>query len=150
VPCLPAALWQMRQGSRFLGALNAGDETPGDVSFTSIWTATDELVQVLALGNPTSVLEGASNVMVQDVCAGRLVSHVGLAVDAPTFALVKDALTHPGGADPGRLDPTSCLELGIAGLRYTDIRGDPLGMLLTPLTVERVTQEPPLRDYVQR
>jgi pimeloyl-ACP methyl ester carboxylesterase len=150
VPCLPASLWQMRQGSRFLTALNSGDETPGDVSYTSIWSATDELVQVMSLGAPTSVLDGGSNLMVQDVCPGRPVEHVGLAVDAVTFALVVDALTHPGGSDRARFDPTSCLQIGIPGLQYTDIRGDPLGLLLGPLTAERVmqTQEPPLKEYV--
>ncbi|MGH2688165.1 MAG: esterase/lipase family protein, partial [Actinomycetota bacterium] len=29
LPCFPGALWQMREGSDFLTALNAGDETPG-------------------------------------------------------------------------------------------------------------------------
>jgi hypothetical protein len=149
VPCLPASLWQMRQGSQFLTALNSGDETPGDVSYTSIWSATDELVQVLALGAPTSVLDGGSNVMVQDVCPGRLVDHVGLAIDAATFALAMDALTHPGGADRVRFDPTTCLQLTIPGLSLPDVRGDAVGQLLGSLTANRVAQEPPLKEYAR-
>ena len=41
--CVPA-LWQMRMESKFMGALNSGEETPGDVSYTSVYTVTDELV----------------------------------------------------------------------------------------------------------
>ena len=42
--CTGACL-QMKAGSQFLNTLNATDETPGSVSYTSIYTATDELVQ---------------------------------------------------------------------------------------------------------
>jgi triacylglycerol lipase len=148
IPCVPGALWQMREGSAFLRALNAGDETPGDISYTSIWSATDELVQVLALGTPTSNLAGASNLMIQDLCPGRPVSHVGLATDAPTFAVILDALTRDGPADRTRVDPITCLQGTIAGLQYTDLRGDPLGLLTGPLSAEWTASEPALRDYV--
>jgi len=30
----------MRRGARFLRALNAGDETPGDVDYTSVFSTT--------------------------------------------------------------------------------------------------------------
>jgi triacylglycerol esterase/lipase EstA (alpha/beta hydrolase family) len=150
IPCIPGALWQMREGSRFLTALNAGDETPDPVSYTSIWSATDELVQGMSLGKPTSVLEGASNFMVQDLCPGRFVSHVGLATDAVTHAVVIDALTHEGPAAPSRFDPLSCLRIDIPGLDYTALRGDPVALLLAPLTAERLTWEPELREYVRQ
>lgn len=149
LPCVPGALWQMREGSDFLTALNAGDETPGDVSYTSIWTATDELVQVLALGKPTSDLAGASNVMIQDVCPARPVSHVGLAVDAPTSAVVLDALTHPGPADPARVDRRTCLQATDHGAPLGGLRGDPLGLLTGPLGAEWTAAEPALRDYAR-
>jgi triacylglycerol lipase len=42
--CVPA-LWRMRRESRFMAAFNADDETPGDVSYTSVYAITDELVQ---------------------------------------------------------------------------------------------------------
>ncbi|MGH2722051.1 MAG: esterase/lipase family protein, partial [Actinomycetota bacterium] len=149
VPCVPGALWQMREGSDFLTALNAGDETPGDVSYTSIWSATDELVQLLALGKPTSDLAGASNVRIQDVCPGRPVSHVGLAVDAPTSAVVLDALTHPGPADPARVDRRTCLQATAPDAPPGGLRGDPLGLLTGPLGAEWTATEPALRDYAR-
>lgn len=147
LPCIPGALWQMREGSRFLTALNAGDETPGPVSYTSVWSTSDELVQSMSLGKPTSVLEGAANVMVQDLCPGRWVSHVGLASDAATFAVVTDALTHEGPADTSRFDQQSCLRVNLPGVDPTALRGDPVGMLLAPLTAPRLDREPELRDY---
>jgi triacylglycerol lipase len=42
--CAPAAQ-QMRFGSHFLTALDKGDETPGDVDYTSVFSQNDELVQ---------------------------------------------------------------------------------------------------------
>ncbi|MCW2972277.1 MAG: lipase class 2 [Thermoleophilia bacterium] len=56
---LPTALRQMVQGSDFLTALNAGDETFGDVRYTSI-RATGFDGVVLPGGSP--VLEGATNI----------------------------------------------------------------------------------------
>lgn len=118
--CRSAACWQMRfdvpplsEGSRLLAELNAGDETPGDVSYTSLHSVTDELVQPVG----TAELEGASNVLLQDVCPGRVVDHLSIAADELAFELVKDALAHPGPADPARLPripglglPIACLE----------------------------------------
>ncbi|MGH2767965.1 MAG: esterase/lipase family protein, partial [Actinomycetota bacterium] len=72
--CFPACL-QMRQGSAFIAALNAGDETPGKIDYTSVYSLTDELVYPAA-PQPTAALEGASNILVQDLCPGRPVEHV--------------------------------------------------------------------------
>jgi triacylglycerol esterase/lipase EstA (alpha/beta hydrolase family) len=96
--CLQAA-WQLRQGSMLLGALNSGDETPGALSYTSIYTSDDLYV----LPNATSRLEGGTNILLQDVCPVRYPGHVGLLADATTFALVIDALSHDGPADPQRV-----------------------------------------------
>lgn len=52
--CAPA-VHQMRTGSRFLAALNAGDETPGGGSWTAVVSVFDKLVQPPA----TARLEGA-------------------------------------------------------------------------------------------
>lgn len=51
---------QMLPGSEFLTQLNAGDETPGPVKYTSIRTNTDEIV----LSEKSPILEGASNHLV--------------------------------------------------------------------------------------
>ncbi len=38
------AYWQMRPDSRFVAALNAAGESPGEVSFTSVYSRTDPFV----------------------------------------------------------------------------------------------------------
>lgn len=106
----PAAL-QMRRNSAFLEALNAGDETPGPVSYTSIFSSTDELVQPATPTEsvtPTAALNGGANLRIQDHCPYRYVSHVGLAADAVAYAAVMDALQHDGGVDVARLPADIC------------------------------------------
>src|SRR5205085_3391738 len=99
--CAPS-VWQQRRESQFLEALNAGDETPGDISYTSIYSLTDEIVPELPPPS-TSMLEGARNILLQDVCPGRPADHFSILWDAVGEALVIDALDHPGPADPARL-----------------------------------------------
>lgn len=60
-------------------------------------------------------LDGARNVVVQEVCPARPVDHYLLVGDAVSYALAVDALTHPGPADPARLDPLTCLQTVIPG-----------------------------------
>ena len=142
------ACWQMRIGSAFLGALNAGDETPGDVSYTSIYTLYDAVVPQLP-PPPTSALAGARNILLQDVCPGRPVDHVNLLGDAVAFALAVDALGHPGPADPGRVSRLTCLQTTMAG-------ADPTGLTALAATSELAmpegfltTAEPPLAPYAR-
>lgn len=109
-PCLPA-LWQQRyEGSMFLAALNAGDESPGNVSYTSIYSHTDAVIQPSA---PVAVarVEGAVNIAVQDFCPGRSVDHAQHAYDAVVWALGFDALMHEGPLDPARVDIAVCAEV---------------------------------------
>ncbi|MGH2687542.1 MAG: hypothetical protein ACRDKW_01855, partial [Actinomycetota bacterium] len=76
-------------------------------------------------------------------------SHVGLAADAPAVALVLDALTHPGPADPARIDRRTCLQATVPGAPLGDLRGDPLGLLTGPLSAEWTAAEPALRGYAR-
>ncbi|MEU9130112.1 alpha/beta fold hydrolase [Kitasatospora sp. NPDC048540] len=106
--CVPA-MWQMKlehpllgAGSNFISALNAGDETPGAVSYTSISTRTDE-ASIPQL--PTSVSwqnGGATNIAIQSVCPLRVVDHMQLTYDAVAYALVLDAFTHTGTSSVSR------------------------------------------------
>ena len=110
--CFEACL-QMRSDSAFLAALNSGDETPGTVSYTSIYTARDELVRPVS----TARLTGAANILIQSACPGRPVEHALLAGDAVTWELTIDALTHPGPADPARISRLACFKLALPGAR---------------------------------
>lgn len=145
------AAWQMNQGSAFLTALNAGDETPGEIDYTSIYSLNDELVQPV-LPVATAVLDGATNVLVQDVCPGRPVAHGAEPVDAVVFALALDALTNPGPVDPARVDPAVCNELYLAGMSQADglLAQEVVyanGFSAVALDGEEVTAEPPLAWY---
>lgn len=113
-PVCTASCLQMKIGSVFLAALNAGGETPPGPSYTSIFSLTDELVQPQA-PSATSGLAGASNILMQDICPGRIVEHADFADDAAVFAVVMDAFTHPGPADPSRIDRSVCSQTYFAG-----------------------------------
>ncbi|MFC5287351.1 esterase/lipase family protein [Actinokineospora guangxiensis] len=83
------ACQQMKVGSSFLGALNAGDDTVGSVRYVNLFTVLDELVQPVwnaAMG------DGAENVLVQNQCPLRAVAHVGMALDGTVYDGVRDAL----------------------------------------------------------
>jgi hypothetical protein len=112
-PCIPAG-WQQAKGSNLLDAINSQpDETPGDVSYTTARSLTDETVQPQGGKHPTSSLEGASNILIQDVCPGRQTTHIGTAVDSITFAAFVDAMAHgakgkKGAAKVSRLPANVC------------------------------------------
>jgi triacylglycerol lipase len=155
--CLPA-LWQQyirtegyRAAPRLLTALNAGDETPGKISYSSIYSATDPVIQPTA-PRPTAALAGASNVAVQDVCPGRVVEHVQSMWDAAYYALVLDALSHPGAVDPDRIDTAVCNEIAMPGVDPVDAvaRTALLYAVISQRQQEypKVSEEPALKPYV--
>jgi triacylglycerol lipase len=100
-PCTPAD-WQQARHSNMLDAINAQpDETPGDVSYTTLRSRTDETVQPQGGKHPTSALDGARNILIQDVCPGRTTTHIGTALDSVTFAAFADAIEHNGEGKKG-------------------------------------------------
>ncbi len=90
---------QQTAGSPFLTELNAGDETPGKVSYTQITTKYDEVVvpyrsAYLAPGKRTT------NITLQDLCPGNQTEHVFIPTDPVAIQLVLNALGRKGPADP--------------------------------------------------
>jgi triacylglycerol lipase len=83
-------------GSPFITALNAGDETPGDVSYTQIETRYDEVVTPYT----SAFLAGGSNVLLQDACPADLSEHLAIVGDPIALRWVENALGRPGPADP--------------------------------------------------
>lgn len=86
-------------GSAYLQRLNAGDETPGRVSYTQITTRYDQVVVphtsgYLAAGPRTT------NVTIQDACPRAYRGHLSVPSSPVTISYVLDALTRPGPADP--------------------------------------------------
>lgn len=155
---MPAAFFQMRYEARFLAALNAGDETPGDVDWSVLFTDLDLLVYP-SRPVPTAALDWGRegprvrNVRIQDVCPGRVVDHVTIGTtDRLSQELVIDALANPGPVDPERLGPPDLL------CALPDQYVDPRQLELLREQMQRsfaggfpdfhrVDEEPPLKPY---
>jgi triacylglycerol lipase len=93
----PACL-QQKTGSTFLLHLNAGDETPGPVSYTNVVTRNDEVV----LPHTSGFLAGpnTTNVRLQDKCRFDLADHLLIPSDGPAIRLALNALGRVGPANP--------------------------------------------------
>ncbi len=161
---MPESFFQMATDSNFEEALNAGDETPGDVDYTSIYTQFDELVQPVD-PVPTAALDWeqnnpkVTNILLQDVCPALIADHVTIGItDATTLLLTLDAILNDGPADieraggaaalctapalvPGvSLPPTFLVEMAM--LFPTEIENG----MMDPHTA---SEEPPLKPYAQ-
>jgi triacylglycerol lipase len=90
---------QQVAGSAFLRDLNAGDETPGDVSYTQVVTRRDEVVVPYTSGF-LAPGENVTNVTLQDACPNDTSDHLRVPYDPPAIALALNALGRPGPADP--------------------------------------------------
>jgi triacylglycerol esterase/lipase EstA (alpha/beta hydrolase family) len=91
---------QQVAGSAFLRDLNAGDESPGAVSYTQVVTRYDQVVVPYTSGflAPDA---NVTNVTLQDVCPNDTSEHLRVPYDPPAIGLTLDALGRPGPADPG-------------------------------------------------
>jgi len=158
-PCAPAD-WQQARSSHLLDAINGQpDETPGNVSYTTVRSLSDETVQPQGGKHPSSALEGASNILIQRVCPGRTTSHIGTAVDAVTFAAFADAVTHKGkqkrgAAQVSRLPGDVCAHPYAPGLDeaqttlFLNVSG---GLIETQESqVPKVAAEPRVRKVFKR
>jgi triacylglycerol lipase len=151
----PPALWQQRRHSSLLHALNDGrDETPGRTSYTTVRSATDEIVRPQTGPRPTSALKGAVNVLIQDVCPGRTTSHLGTVVDSVTIAALADAVSHRGPAKVSRFPSDVCAHPYGTGLDETrtslflTLASQFAGRGLQDLPVTR--REPKVRSWMKR
>ena len=152
----PPAVWQQAATSNLLRALNrpGRDETPGPTSWTTVRSATDEVVQPQTGPHPTSALAGATNILIQDVCPGRAVSHIATEADSVTIAALRDAITHRGPAKVSRLGAGVCARPYGPGIDATVL--DTLLGLAQQFIAGRgtllpaVLSEPPVRPYATR
>jgi pimeloyl-ACP methyl ester carboxylesterase len=152
----PPSFWQQRAGSRFLGALNSGQETFPGISYSVVYTRIDEVVVPNVSDRSSSSLHGGggdiANVSLQDVCPVGADEHLAIGTYSNVaFRLAMDALTHPGPADPRRVSRSVCADPFMPGVDrktfvadYADM-GQDIGHEL--LTYPRSPEEPPLRCY---
>ena len=133
---------QQAVGSQLLSALNSPHELWGErVSYTTVRSTTDETV----FPQDTSKLLGASNIAVQDVCPGRVTTHIGLLYDSVAYAAAVDALTHRGPARLARLSPSLCASPNVAGMTPSAEAAAGAAAFAAVLAAPPVTVEPPVR-----
>ena len=152
--CSPAD-WQQMNTSHFIAALNSYQETFPGISYTDVYTHTDEVVEPNMNSNGSSSLHAGggdiANVAVQDICPADPSEHNGLGTyDAVAYALAIDALTHAGPADPARIPLTVCAQPFQPGVNPVTGPGAGLKALIDDETSPSRTifAEPPLKCYV--
>ena len=156
LPCAPA-IWQQRDSSAFLAALNKDFETLPEVDYTSIYTQLDEVVVPNIGPSASSRLRATGsnlvNVATQDVCPLNLADHLLVGTsDAVAYALAFDAITHDGPADPKRIARSVCTQLFMPGVDPLSFPFDVLnlgtGVAVQLLNAPKVGREPELKCYV--
>jgi triacylglycerol esterase/lipase EstA (alpha/beta hydrolase family) len=154
--CAPA-FWQQRSDAAFIAALNSAQETFPGISYTDIYTNTDEVVVPNFGPAASSSLTGGggaiTNVAIQTVCPADVTEHLGIGIyDNTAYQLALDALSHPGPANPARVAATTCLSPLMPGIDPSTFSADYAQTLAsvasTVATAPRTTSEPPLACYV--
>lgn len=111
--CAPS-FFQQEYESPFIKALNSYQETFAGIAYTNVYSTTvDEVVQPNLDPKGSSSLrtgDGAiANVALQDICPVHVADHIETGTSDPVaYALVVDALTHPGPAHPARVSRSVC------------------------------------------
>ncbi len=154
--CSPAD-WQQSDKAEFIKALNSYQETFPGISYTEVYTHTDEVVTPNSDDTGSSSVHGGggeiTNVAIQQVCPLDLSEHLALGTqDNTAYALAIDALSHPGPAIPSNVSQSVCTDLLMPGIDKTTYAADAasaaLGFAQNVAGAPQVTAEPPLRCYV--
>ncbi|HUR74203.1 MAG TPA: alpha/beta fold hydrolase [Sporichthya sp.] len=151
--CAPA-IWQQRTSAAFIRALNTGPETWPGTSYTVIYSHDDGIIVPPEASKLTTGYGQIANVATSDACPGHNPDHLSLGTyDPVTYALVTDALNHPGPASLDRFDPAACTQFTQPGVNqeffavngaraFAAVAGT---MLFTP----HVPSEPKLAPYAR-
>ena len=154
--CAPS-FWQQATGSHFLSALNSYQETFPGISYTEIFSRTDEVVTPNLDSSGSSSVHGGggtiTNVAVQDICPNDVSEHLAMgSYDPVGYALALDAVTHAGAANPSRVNRTVCAQPFQPGVNpatfATDYAHYVAFIAQVVATYPRVNHEPALACYV--
>lgn len=163
--CVPAD-WQQAATAHFIEALNSRAETFRGISYTNVFTHTDEEVKPSdnAAVASSALHTGAgaiTNVATQDLCPSDSYEHNFMGtVDPVTYALVMDALSHRGPAVPSHVPVSVCTAVYQPGIDPANPQNYLQPVQLLPAIVSIVIpgfnvvgapetpSEPPLRCYV--
>ncbi|MHB8670353.1 MAG: esterase/lipase family protein, partial [Acidimicrobiales bacterium] len=152
LPC-SAADWQQSSGAHFIEALNSGAETFAGISYTVVFSRTDEIVvpNVDSSGSSSLHTGGGqvANIAVQEICPNDASEHFAMgSYDPVGYALAVDAFTHTGPADPTRIGTAVCASAFQPGVDPVAFPGDYAAYLNGSGTSDSIPAEPPLAAYV--
>lgn len=99
---------QMAPGTSLLASLDAADPAVTGVTWTSMWTTKDQVV----LPPDSARFAGATNVVLQQICADDTANHFNLPADPLVIGLTLEALD---AADPASPTASDCAELRTQG-----------------------------------
>jgi Predicted acetyltransferases and hydrolases with the alpha/beta hydrolase fold len=154
--CAPS-VWQQRNTSAFISALNSYQETFPGISYTEVYSWDDEIVVPNTSEQGSSSVHSGdgtiTNIAVQEVCPGHVADHLAMgSYDAVGYALALDAVTHAGPAQAARIDTAVCAEALQPGVDPSTFASDDAAydgeIGETFATYPPVDSEPPLKCYV--
>jgi len=149
----PQGVWQQLVGSQFIGAVNSGQETFPGIDYSVIYSYLDGLVQPQDTVLHPAAGTSYRRIAIQSVCPLRVADHLtNGTTDAVSWALILDAITHPGPVDGGRFAPTTCSKGFFPGMEYgpalAGALNAPLQIAKAVATTPRTTGEASLPAYV--
>jgi triacylglycerol esterase/lipase EstA (alpha/beta hydrolase family) len=154
--CVPA-LWQQADNSHFTAALNSRQETFPGIAYTNIYSHTSQFVQPNLSDIGSTSLHGGggtvANIALQSICPLDVADHLAYYYDPVAYALVIDALTHAGPADPRRIDRSVCTKVSMPYEQPTDVPTYTVH-IYNAIFIDRLhsqpqtSAEPPLKCYV--
>jgi triacylglycerol lipase len=104
----PVACRQMAPGSSVLASLDAAEPARTGVPWTSMWTTDDQVV----LPPDSARFTGATNIVLQQVCADDTANHLNLPADPLVAGLTLRALDTSNAASPSASDCSTLRALG--------------------------------------
>ena len=151
--CAPA-IWQQRRDAAFIQALNTGPETWKGIDYTVIYSPTDGIIVPADLSKLETGKGTIANIAVNEACSDHVADHLTLGTSDPVaYALVADALSHPGPASLETFDRFACNALFQPGVNkeFFAVNGGRAfaAVAATILLTEHVAAEPALADYAK-
>lgn len=160
--CMPA-VWQQQANAEFIKALNSGAETWKGISYTEIYTKTDEVVTPAESAGLHTGKGRITNVATQDVCPLAFYEHLTVGtIDNAAYVLAMDALNHDGPAKLSRFNTSECGKLYHPGVNPANVAmylnilsaAPGLGSVALPYVnlvgAPELPKEPALRSYTKR
>ncbi|TEA11289.1 Lipase B [Colletotrichum sidae] len=159
IGCTPS-VYQQEYKSMFIEKLRAQGGNNAYVPTTSIYSATDQIVQpqsgpmasaILGDGNGVPV----SNIEIQKACPGTVaggeVTHEGMLYNAMAFALLRDAVMNDGPGRVERINKKVCLDPAAGNLDGARIKATEAVLASAAVNIMRypvrVKAEPAIKPY---